>query len=31
LKELLELIYAPNAVDHIVTVKATSRTVQAHL
>ena len=31
LKELLELIYAPNAVDHILTGKAVSRAVRAHI
>ena len=31
LKELLELIYAPNAVDHILTGKAVSRVVRAHI
>ncbi|CAH3196081.1 unnamed protein product [Porites evermanni] len=31
LKELLELIYAPNAVEHIVTGKAIARAVRAHL
>ena len=31
LKELLELIYVPNAVDHILTGKAIARAVRAHL
>ena len=31
LKELLELIYAPNAVEHILTGKAIARAVRAHL
>ena len=31
LRELLELIYASNAVDHIMTGKAISRAVRAHL
>ena len=31
LKELLELIYAPNVVDHILTGKAVSRAVRAHI
>ncbi|EDO40541.1 predicted protein [Nematostella vectensis] len=31
LRELLELIYAPNAVDHILSGKATSRAVRAHM
>ena len=31
LKELLELIYAPNAVEHILTSKAIARAVRAHL
>ena len=31
LKELLEMIYAPNAVEHIFTGKAIARTVRAHL
>ena len=31
LKELLELIYAPNAVDHILTGKAIARAVRVHL
>lgn len=31
LKELLELIYVPNAVEHILTGKAIARAVRAHL
>ena len=31
LKELLELIYAPNAVEHILTGKAIARAVRVHL
>ena len=31
LKELLEMIYAPNAVEHIFTGKAIARAVRAHL
>ena len=31
LKELLELIYAPNTVEHILTGKAIARAVRAHL
>ena len=31
LKELLELIYTPNAVDHILTGEAVSRAVRAHI
>jgi len=31
LREVLELIYAPNAVDHIMTGKAIARAVRAHL
>ena len=31
LKELLQLIYVPNAVDHIITGKAVSRVVLAHI
>ena len=31
LKELLEMIYAPNSVVHIMTGKANSRAVRAHL
>ena len=31
LKELLELIYAPNAVDHILTGQAVSRAVREHI
>jgi len=31
LRELLELIYASNAVDHILTGKAIARAVRAHL
>ena len=31
LQELLELIYASNAVDHIMTGKAISHAVRAHL
>ena len=31
LKKLLELIYAPNAVKHILTGKAIARAVRAHL
>ena len=31
LKELLELIYAPNAVEHILTGKAIARAVRAQL
>ena len=31
LREVLELIYASNAVDHILTGKAISRAVRAHL
>ena len=31
LKELLEMVYAPNAVEHILTGKAIARAVRAHL
>ena len=31
LKELLEMVYAPNAVEHIFTGKAIARAVRAHL
>ena len=31
LKEILEMIYAPNAVEHILTGKAIARAVHAHL
>ena len=31
LQELLELIYTPNAVDHIITGKAVSRPVRTHI
>ena len=31
LREVLELIYAPNAVDHIMTGKAIARAVRTHL
>ena len=31
LKEILEMIYAPNAVEHILTGKAIARAVRAHL
>jgi len=31
LKEILEMIYAPNAVEHILTSKAIARAVRAHL
>ena len=31
LKELLQLIYVPNAVDHILTRKAVPRAVRAHI